>query len=183
MRRLPYIALAMSAAMAAYSVEPTIPLVDRHTPGRIFLEQADSLVSNPLVPDGQVLMGNVIFRRGDMFMYCDSACFYTNAVADSMEAFGNVHMEQGDTLFLYGDRLEYSGLRSLATIYADYEEPVRLINRDVTLSTSVLNYDMAANLGYYLTGGVLTDHHNTLESVEGEYSPATKDANFYRHVT
>lgn len=166
-------------------IVPTIPDVDRHTPGRVFLEQADSLISNPLVPDGQILIGNVVFRRGDMLMYCDSACFYTSAAADSMEAFGNVHMEQGDTLFLYGDRLEYSGSRELATIYADdydMNSRVRLINRDVTLTTTVLNYDLGISLGYYDVGGTLTDPRNTLESIEGEYSPVTKDASFYRHV-
>lgn len=170
---------------AGKPIVPTIPDVDRHTPGRVFLEQADSLVANPAVPDGQILIGNVVFRRGDMLMYCDSACFYTSATADSMEAFGNVHMQQGDTLFLYGDRLEYSGSRELATIYADdydVDSRVRLINRDVTLVTTVLNYDLGLSLGYYEVGGVLSDPHNTLESIEGEYSPSTKDASFYRHV-
>ncbi len=170
---------------AGKPIVPIVPSVDRHTPGRIFLEQADSLRSNPRVPDGQILIGNVVFRRGDMLMYCDSACFYSTAVADSMEAFGNVHMEQGDTLFLYGERLEYSGSRELATIYADDMDPestVRLINRDVTLTTTVLNYDMGLSLGYYDVGGTLTDPRNTLISIEGEYSPSTKDANFYRRV-
>lgn len=203
LRRLPPLALAALMAMIAATAQrpshtpmppdpdagkpivPTIPDADRHTPGRVFLEQADSLISNPLVPDGQILVGNVVFRRGDMLMYCDSACFYTSAVADSMEAFGNVHMEQGDTLFLYGERLEYSGSRELATIYADefdVSSRVRLINRDVTLTTTVLNYDLGLSLGYYDVGGTLTDPRNTLESIEGEYSPSTKDASFYRHV-
>lgn len=198
LNRLLYVIAALCALMASAQrphktlppdpnagqpIVPMIPDVDRHTPGRVFLEQADSLISNPLVPDGQILMGNVVFRRGDMMMFCDSACFYTTAVSDSMEAFGNVRMEQGDTLFLYGDRLEYSGSRELATVYADdWTRPVRLINRDVTLTTAVLNYDMGLELGYYDVGGTLTDRRNRLESAEGEYSPVTKDANFYRHV-
>lgn len=201
LHRLPPLILAALAAIAVAQqpsgrglppdpdagrpIVPTVPDADRYAPGRIFLEQADSLLSNPMVANGQILIGNVVFRRGDMMMYCDSACFYTTAVADSMEAFGNVHMEQGDTLFLYGERLEYSGSRELATIYAGEEDPastVRLINRDVTLTTTVLNYDMGLQLGYYEEGGTLTDPRNTLSSVEGEYSPATKDASFYRHV-
>ncbi len=91
-------------------------------------------------------------------------------------------MEQGDTLFLYGDWLEYSGSLALATVYADDGNTVRLINRDVTLTTTVVNYDMNIDLGYYNVGGTLTDPRNTLSSAEGEYSPSTKDANFYRHV-
>lgn len=163
-------------------IAPTVPLVDRHTAGRIFLERADSLMALPSVPDAQILVGNVMFRRGDMLMYCDSAVFFTTATADSMEAYGNVHMEQGDTLFLYGDRAEYSGSQALSTVYADPGNTVRLINRDVTLTTTVVNYDMTINLGYYNVGGSLTDPRNTLTSAEGEFSPATKEANFYRHV-
>ena len=63
--------------------------------------------------------GDVVFRRGDMMMYCDSAIFFSTAASDSMEAYGSIRMEQGDTLFLYGDWLEYSGSLALATVYAD----------------------------------------------------------------
>ena len=38
-----------------------------------------------------------------MYMYCDSALIYEKT--NSVEAFGNVRMEQGDTLFIYGDYL------------------------------------------------------------------------------
>ncbi len=163
-------------------VRPTVPAADRHTPGRVFLERADSLMANPRVPDAQILVGDVVFRRGDMMMYCDSAIFFSTAASDSMEAYGSIRMEQGDTLFLYGDWLEYSGSLALATVYADDGNTVRLINRDVTLTTTVVNYDMNIDLGYYNVGGTLTDPRNTLSSAEGEYSPSTKDANFYRHV-
>ena len=139
-------------------------------------------MANPRVPDAQILVGDVVFRRGDMMMYCDSAIFFSTAASDSMEAYGSIRMEQGDTLFLYGDWLEYSGSLALATVYADDGNTVRLINRDVTLTTTVVNYDMNIDLGYYNVGGTLTDPRNTLSSAEGEYSPSTKDANFYRHV-
>lgn len=162
---------------------PQIPEQDRHQPNRVFLEHADSLRVTPDEPDVQILVGTVTFRRGDMFMYCDSARFYTSPdlPADSMEAFGNIRMEQGDTLFLYGDEMEYSGSQELVTVYGIGRD-VRLINRDVTLEAPVLNYSMAINLGYYDQGGKLTDPQNTLTSFEGEYAPPTKEANFYRRV-
>ncbi len=164
-------------------IEPQVPAQDRHQPNRIFLERADSLIVEPTEPDVQILVGGVTFRRGDMFMYCDSARFYTSPAlpADSMEAFGNIRMEQGDTLFLYGDEMEYSGTEQRATIYG-LSRDVRLINRDVTLEAPVLNYSMSMNLGYYDQGGRLTDPQNTLTSFEGEYAPPTKEANFYRRV-
>lgn len=164
-------------------IEPQVPAQDRHQPNRVFLERADSLRVDPWDPDVQILVGDVTFRRGDMFMYCDSARFYTSPAlpADSMEAFGNIRMEQGDTLFLYGDEMEYSGTEQRATVYGVGRD-VRLINRDVTLEAPVLHYSMSMNLGYYDQGGRLTDPQNTLTSFEGEYAPPTKEANFYTRV-
>lgn len=164
-------------------IKPQVPSQDRHQPGRIFLERADSLRVDPSEPDVQILVGGVTFRRGDMFMYCDSARFYTSPAlpADSMEAFGNIRMEQGDTLFLYGDEMEYSGTEQRATVYG-INRDVKLINRDVTLTAPVLNYSMLMELGYYDQWGRLTDPQNTLVSLEGEYAPPTKDADFYGNV-
>lgn len=164
-------------------IRPLVPEADRHQRGKLFLERADSLMVLPQEQDVQILIGNVVFRQGDMFMYCDSARFYTSPAlpADSMEAFGNIRMEQGDTLFLYGDYMDYSGTQQLATVYGEGRD-VRLINRDVTLTAPILHYSQAMELGYYLNGGKLTDPKNELTSLEGEYAPPTKDANFYRHV-
>ena len=50
-------------------------------------------------PDVWVLMGEVAFRHDSMYMYCDSAYFYNKK--NALKAFGNVRMEQGDTLCLY----------------------------------------------------------------------------------
>ncbi len=160
-------------------VTPTIQNVDRHSKGKVFLEKADklSLVEGQ---EYQLLTGNVMFRQGDMFMYCDSAHFYDQS--NSLQAFGNVKMEQGDTLFVFADELDYDGTKELAILYADEGKKVQLINKDVMLETDVFEYDMSIDLGYYNVGGVLSDSLNILESLEGEYSPSTKDANFYVDV-
>jgi lipopolysaccharide export system protein LptA len=165
-------------------IAPSIPKANRHARGKIFLERADSLIAQQWMPDAQILVGNVMFRRGDMYMYCDSAVFYSSPTmpSDSMEAFGNIRCQQGDTLFLYGDWMEYSGWQQLASIYSNGPTPVRLINRDVTLTTDILHYDMGIDLGYFNVWGKLTDARNTLTSLEGEYIPGTKDANFYTDV-
>lgn len=160
-------------------IAPTIPKADRYQRDKVFLERADEL-SMREGTDYQLVVGNVEFRKGDMFMYCDSAHFYDNN--NSLDAYGNVRMEQGDTLFVYADELNYNGEKELAELFAAAGKKVRLINKDVMLETDVFNYDMAINLGYYNIGGVLTDKQNRLESMEGEYSPNTKDASFYGNV-
>lgn len=166
-------------------IRPVIPSANRYQEGKVFLEHADtwSFTERPGVPaeeQYQVLTGHVAFRKNDMFMYCDSAHFYENS--NSFDAFSNVWMEQGDTLFVYADELEYDGLTELAVLYADPGRKVRLINRDVKLETDVFNYDLPANVGYYLVGGTLTDSLNELRSLEGEYHPDTKYAYFNHDV-
>ena len=72
---------------------------------KVYLLHSDVLKKSPLNPDpdAQILIGNVAFRHDSVYMYCDSACFYEKT--NSLEAFDNVKMVQGDTLFLYGDYL------------------------------------------------------------------------------
>ena len=145
---------------------------------KVYLLHADILKKSKKNPDpnAQILVGNVEFRHDSIYMYCDSACFYEKS--NSLEAFDNVKMVQGDTLFLYGDYLFYDGNTQIAQI----RNNVRMENRTTTLTTDSLNYDRLANLGYFFDGGTLMDEENTLTSDWGEYSPATKVAVFNYEV-
>lgn len=127
-------------------------------------------------PDVQVLVGSVRLKHDSMYMFCDSAFIYEKT--NSVEAFDNVRMEQGDTLFIYGDYLYYDGIAQLAMLRGN----VRMINKTTTLTTDSLNYDRVYDLGYYFDGGTLTDEENVLSSIWGEYSPATKLAVFNHNV-
>ena len=160
-------------------ISPTIPGANRYQRDKVFLERANEMRAEQ-GKDYQIVVGDVEFRKGDMFMYCDSAHFYDNPGA--LQAYGNVRMEQGDTLFVYADELNYADSTQLAILYADPGKKVRLINKDVTLTTDVFNYDMGIELGYYEVGGVLTDKENRLDSWYGEYSPSSKDALFKENV-
>lgn len=156
---------------------PQIPKANRHQKNKVFLEYADKLSMNDKVStDYQVLTGNVKFRKEGMFMYCDSAYFYDKT--NSLDAFGHVKMVQGDTLFVYADVMYYNGEEEMARL----RHNVKMINREVTLTTDSLDYDLAANLGYYFEGGKIVDSKNTLTSVYGQYSPNTKNAEFLYDV-
>lgn len=181
-----FVVLALPALMALVPhsrpvppIRPQIPDADRSSGNRVFLEQADFLRKNP-GDTFLTVVNNVIFTKGPMIMKCDSAHFFESS--ESLQAFGNVSMEQGDTLFVYADELDYDGFTEIATLYADPGKKVRLINRDVELKTDVFIYDLAIDLGYYEVGGTLTDPSNTLTSIYGEYVPSTKEANFYTRV-
>ena len=158
-------------------IRPEIPTANRNQQDKVFLEYADELYTDEFLNKGhQVVRGNVKFRKGGMYMYCDSAYFYPET--NSIDAFGNVKMEQGDTLFVFSDLLYYNGERQMARLRTNSRRKVRLINREVTLTTDSLNYDMMTELGYFLDGGEIDDKKNRLSSIHGQYSPRTKDAEF-----
>lgn len=160
--------------LSAQDRKPAEPEKKKTRIDLLFAERA--WTDQQLLPDVQVLVGSVRLRHDSMYMYCDSALVYEKV--NSVEAFGNVRMEQGDTLFIYGDYLYYDGMSQLAML----REHVKLINRTAELTTDSLNYDRVLNYGYYFTGGTLTDEENVLTSVWGEYSPATKLAVFNHDV-
>ncbi|MBR5541255.1 MAG: hypothetical protein IKU64_02700 [Bacteroides sp.] len=145
---------------------------------KVYLLHSDVLKKSKDNPDpnAQILVGDVVFRHDSIYMYCDSACFYEKT--NSLEAFNNVKMVQGDTLFLYGDYLFYDGNTQLAQV----RNNVRMENRTITLTTDSLNYDRVTNLGYFFDGGTLMDEENVLTSDWGEYSPATKVSVFNYEV-
>lgn len=160
-------------------ITPQIPKANRYQKNKVFLENADRLLANEAISvDYQVLKGNVRFRRGDMYMFCDSAYFYD--ATSSLDAFGHVRMEQGDTLFVYADVLHYYGDDQLAQL----RDNVRLENRSTTLVTDNLDYEIDTNVGYYFDHGTIVDNRNNTEltSVFGRYELDTKNAQFTTDV-
>jgi len=163
----------------ATKITPQIPKANRYQKGKVFLENADLLVADEnRSTDYQVLKGNVRFRRGNMYMFCDSAYFYE--ATSSLDAFGHVRMTQGDTLKVNADILHYYGNEEIAELRRN----VRLENRSTTLVTDSLDYEIASNVGYYFSGGTIVDNRNDTElsSQYGRYELGTKQAEFLHDV-
>lgn len=159
-------------------LKPTVPSANRYQPDKVFLESADSLY-RPFgeAEEFEIVKGGVKFRQGAMWMLCDSAWYYP--ANNSMDAYGHVEMHQGDTLFVYADKLYFDGITKHATLTSGPSRSnVQLKNRTVTLTTDSLDYDLNQQLGWYTEGGVLHDNVNTLSSQYGQYSPRTKEALF-----
>ena len=114
--------------------------------------------------DADILKDSVIFLHDGAYLYCDSA--YYDQKQNTFEAFSNVRMEQGDTLFLYGKYMHYDGNTKLVKVRQNVslEHSPRNKKNPVTLFTDSLNYDRAMNLGYYFDGGMLVDSLNELTS-------------------
>lgn len=143
--------------------------------------------------DVQILLDSVVLFHDGAYMYCDSA--YLDEANNSFEAFSRVRVEQGDTLFLFGDYVHYDGNlkifkarhnvrlenwnipKSKAPI-SKPKDPTAKKLQIVTLFTDSLNYDRMLNIGYYFNGGMLVDEENELTSYWGQYEPAIKIATF-----
>lgn len=144
---------------------------------RIYLLHSDRLFHDTQIDaKAQILVGNVQFRHDDVFMYCDSALFYE--ASNSLDAFGNVRMVQGDTVSLVGDVMYYDGLDKLARV----RNNVVLIHGQMTLYTDSLDYDRLYNVGYFFEGGRIVTTDNEMTSDWGEYRPETKVAVFNYNV-
>lgn len=148
----------------------------------VYLERSETLnYDEARIADAQILKGNVVFRHEDALMYCDSAYFYEGT--NSLDAFGHVRFEQGDTLQGFGDKLFYDGNTKLARLRRHVKlVHGRLDDNPTILTTDTLNYDRAAGIAYYYSGGEVKDSLNTLTSVLGNYQPDTKQAVFSKEV-
>ena len=118
------------------------------------------------------LEGHVKLKHQEVILSCDSALVYDNS--NIVEAYSNVELNQGDTLFLYGDFIRYDGDRRKALVTGH----VRLQDQRSQLTTDRLDVDLNTNIGYYLTGGVIEDDSTRIESVRGYYHSDTKDYYF-----
>ena len=165
--------LSLLPALAQKKVK-TAPKTD----DRVYLVHSDELRYDQygLVPDAQIVKGNVQFMHKGAKMWCDSAYFYQQT--NSFRAFGHVKMVQGDTLSLTCERAYYDGQAQLM----EARKNVWLKHRGQTLNTDSLNYDRLYNNAYFFEGGTLTDKNQKLVADWGQYNTQTREAVFYYNV-
>lgn len=122
------------------------------------------------------LVGNCGFKQDDIYLYCDSAIL--NSQDNTVDAYGHVHIIQGDTLNIYSDKLNYNGNEKKARLYNN----IRVLDGKSTLKTEYLIYDTKERVGNYPNGGELSDGENVLTSKIGYYFAKTHDAFFKKEV-
>ena len=131
---------------------------------RVEIENADLYTYDAAIKaNAQRLIGNVRFRHNQALMFCDSAYSYTDS--NRFDAFGNVHIIQGDTLHLYGDKMFYDGNTRLARFVSH----VKMVDKSITLTTEAMDFDLSTNIGYYNNHGKIVDTTNVLTSIIGRY--------------
>jgi len=122
-------------------------------------------------------VGNVIFEHKGTNIYCDSAVFYKKI--NNLEAFGNVKIDDGDSVTVTSKKLVYDGNKQLAMMR---ENVVFSKKGQMTLYTDYLDYDRNKELASYFNGGRLVDSTNELKSSKGYYQVQINLASFKKDV-
>ncbi|MBN1415887.1 MAG: hypothetical protein JW973_12360 [Bacteroidales bacterium] len=139
-----------------------IPLYSQQ-PQHIEYDADDIMYDKNIASGAYRLINHVVFRHKNTIMYCDSAYFY--AAGNSLEAYENVHINQGDSVQIYGDYLYYDGNTRLARI----RNNVRLSSSTTRLTSQAVDYDLHNNVGYYTSHADILNGNNKLRSRLGYY--------------
>jgi lipopolysaccharide assembly outer membrane protein LptD (OstA) len=163
-------------AVIAQNVIPSPPAAD--TLRIIQIIQGNSLREKLIdsTTSLQTIAGKVILREGLTLFYCDSAAI--NRKTNELEAFGNIHINQNDSIHTYSKYLKYVGTERIAYLKKD----VRLTDNKGNLYTQDLEYDLKTSIGKYKNGGKVVNGKTVLTSTEGIYYADTKDVFFKKNV-
>lgn len=122
------------------------------------------------------LVGNVKIRQLLTYFYCDSAVL--NQAENTVEAFGNVHINDADSVQIYSQYLKYLGKEKMAYL----KKKVKLTDAHSVLTTDALDYNTFTHVGTYVDGGKVVDGKSVLTSKEGYYYGDTRDIYFKKKV-
>ena len=109
------------------------------------------------------IIGNVKFRMDESTLTCDSAHYFPDKM--QIVAFSRAHIEQGDTLDLFGDYMFYDGKIDVALVRGNVE----LIDKETHLYTNSIDYNVKTQVADYRNRGRITNADNTLTSIIGVY--------------
>lgn len=134
------------------------------TGNKIEIVKADALKYDQNInPDLKRLIGNVVLKHNFTYMYCDSAYFYPDR--NLFEAYSKVKILQGDSISLFCDFVNYDG----NTDIAQARRNVKLIDRQMTLYTEMLDYNTNTSTGNYYHKGRIINNETLLTSHSGSY--------------
>ena len=124
----------------------------------------------------QTIAGGAIIQQGTTIFHSDSAV--VNPVTHVLEAFGNIQINQADTVHTYSQYLKYLGIEKTAYL----KKKVKLTNKSGTLFTDDLDYNLQTGIGNFHNGGKVIEGKSVITSIEGTYYDDTKDIYFKKNV-
>ncbi|MFT5166486.1 MAG: lipopolysaccharide export system protein LptA [Saprospiraceae bacterium] len=160
----------MLSAQTSTNVQET---VDTTKAEKVILEYSNMVQSfQENGEEVRYLKGEVEFRQGSTFMSCDTAILYV--LQNNLIAYGNVLIQQGDSLSIYADSLSYLGNDKIADLFGN----VSLTNKGKQLFTERMRYNLKTKVATYYTGATLTVDSTQLTSRRGYYYVDLDEAYF-----
>lgn len=114
-------------------------------------------------PDALILNGSVKVKHQGAVMTCKKALYFQTT--NILHAYGDVYVNQGDTLTQNSKYMRYNGNTKKAVSWGKVvvKEP------EMTLTTDTLYFDREKQELYYNDFGTIKDVTNTLTSINGRY--------------
>jgi len=170
--------LLLLAMLPAIAQEPVPPANPADTMDIVLVRKTDRFryLKKDSVTELQMLAGNVFLEQGTTKFYCDSAVI--NPATGVVEAFGNVHINDADSIHTYAQYLIYYSNEKKAYL----KKNVRLTDGKGVLTTNDLEYDTNLKIGTYTNGGKVVSDKTVLTSKEAIYYGDMKDVYFKKDV-
>ena len=133
---------------------------------KIEYESERSIMNEEKYPGAFILSKvneQVHFTHEGIQVWADQAILYREE--NFFKAYGNVRMEQGDTITMTSQYAEYNGTTQFAFASGD----VHMRNPKTSLQTDTLFFDRIKQQAYYRTGGTIRDSSSVLKSRIGRY--------------
>ena len=122
------------------------------------------------------LVGHAVVNQGKTIFKADSIVI--NQKENILEAFGNIHINDADTVNIYSQYLKYFGKDKKAYL----NKEVKLTDGKGVLTTNDLEYDTQFKIGKYFNSGKVVNKKTVITSQEGYYYGETGDVYFKRDV-
>lgn len=150
-------------ANAQSVVSDTSSINDTTQSKKIQILNADKFSFSAARGEQRWLVGNVALQHEKVLMYCDSALVYKET--NSFKAYGNVYVNQNDSVEIYCDSLFYYGNEKKADLFYN----IVLTDRYVSIFTNFMNYEIDSKIGSYYKGGKVTKDDMVITSNKGFY--------------
>lgn len=144
---------------------------------KIKIENSDFVDRNQdEIPGATVFTGNVNVVHKGVNIKCNKAYYFDKE--NYVKAFGNVRINQGDSVALNSRYAEYDGTKELAFATGD----VFLRSPESTLTTDTIYFDKKNQMAFYNNYGTIVNKENTLKSKSGRYYVQSKKYQFNTKV-
>lgn len=153
-------------------------LAQQKKASKIIIQHSDFIDRNQTeIPGAIVFTGNVQVLHDGVKISCNKA--YQFESENYIKAFGDVKMNQGDTIFMDSKYAEYNGDKK----FAFASGAVNMRSPDMRLVTDTVYFDRDIQQAYYNSTGTIYSGENTLKSKQGRFFMTQKKYQFTTAVT